>query len=131
MYWQHNVNFTTSSQKSISNSIVKYIYKNYKFKTKNRYKEILSAILNETIIISKNKKDSVYIKSHIQKNTTNSKSIKLISKEKVGVNYVYLFEEVDFKVNVKSKEKSDKTVQELDREKLDAKFSKKKKEKLN
>ena len=101
-----NVNFTTSSQKSISNSIVKYIYKNYKFKTRNRYKEILSAILNETIIISKNKKDSVYIKSHIQKNTTNSKSIKLISKEKVGVNYVYLFEEVDFKVNVKSKYKN-------------------------
>ena len=101
-----NVNFTTSSQKSISNSIVKYIYKNYKFKTKNRYKEILSAILNETIIISKNKKDSVYIKSHIQKNTTNSKSIKLISKEKIGVNYVYLFEEVDVRVNGKSKYKN-------------------------
>ena len=31
----------------------------------------------------------------------------------------------------KSKEKSTKTIQELDREKLDAKFSKKKKEKLN
>ena len=34
-------------------------------------------------------------------------------------------------VKSKSKEKSTKTVQELDREKLDAKFSKKKKEKLN
>jgi small subunit ribosomal protein S2 len=31
----------------------------------------------------------------------------------------------------KVKEKSNKTVQELDREKLDAKFSKKEKEKLN
>ena len=49
-----NVNFTTSSQKSISNSIVKYIYKNYKFKTKNRYKEILSAIDNKTIITKNN-----------------------------------------------------------------------------
>ena len=34
-------------------------------------------------------------------------------------------------VKSKSKEKSNKTVQELDREKLDAKFSKKSKEKLN
>jgi small subunit ribosomal protein S2 len=33
--------------------------------------------------------------------------------------------------NFKAKEKSTKTVQELDREKLDAKFSKKEKEKLN
>ena len=33
--------------------------------------------------------------------------------------------------NIKLKEKSTKTVQELDREKLDAKFSKKEKEKLN
>ena len=33
--------------------------------------------------------------------------------------------------DVKIKEKSTKTVQELDREKLDAKFSKKEKEKLN
>jgi small subunit ribosomal protein S2 len=32
---------------------------------------------------------------------------------------------------VKSKEKSTKTIQELDREKLDTKFSQKKKEKLN
>ena len=32
---------------------------------------------------------------------------------------------------IKSKDKSSKTVQDLDREKLDAKFSKKKKEKLN
>lgn len=106
-----NVNFTTSSQKSISNSIVKYIYKNYKFKTKNRYKEILSAILNETIIISRDKKDSLYIKSHITKNSTNSKSIKLILKEKVGVHYIYLFEEVDIKVKRKCKNK-DKTKNE-------------------
>ena len=34
-------------------------------------------------------------------------------------------------IKVQSKEKSTKTVQELDREKLDAKFSKKDKEKLN
>ena len=34
-------------------------------------------------------------------------------------------------IKTKSKEKSTKTVQELDREKLDAKFLKKKKEKLN
>ena len=34
-------------------------------------------------------------------------------------------------IEVKSNEKSTKTVQELDREKLDAKFSKKKKETLN
>ena len=33
--------------------------------------------------------------------------------------------------DIKDKEKSTKTVQELDREKLDAKFSKKEKEKLN
>jgi small subunit ribosomal protein S2 len=33
--------------------------------------------------------------------------------------------------DIKAKEKSTKTVQEIDREKLDAKFSKKKKEKLN
>jgi small subunit ribosomal protein S2 len=33
--------------------------------------------------------------------------------------------------NVKVKEKSTKTIQELDREKLDAKFSNKEKEKLN
>ena len=33
--------------------------------------------------------------------------------------------------DVKTNEKSTKTVQELDREKLDAKFSKKEKEKLN
>jgi len=113
-----NVNFTTSSQKSISNSIVKYIYKNYKFKTKNRYKEILSAINNETIIISRDRKDSVYIKSHIQKNTTNSKSIKLISKEKIGVNYVYLFEEVDVRVKIKSKYKNSNKF----KSKLDCRF---------
>ena len=41
-------------------------------------------------------------------------------------------EKTDIKdVKVKSKEKPNKTVQELDREKLDIKFSKKEKEKLN
>ena len=58
------------------------------------------------------------IKETIQNAKKDSPSKK---EEKIEVN----------EVNVKSKEKSDKTVQELDREKLDAKFSKKKKEKLN
>jgi small subunit ribosomal protein S2 len=58
------------------------------------------------------------IKETIQNAKKDSPSKK---EEKIEVN----------EVNVKSKEKSAKTVQELDREKLDVKFSKKKKEKLN
>ena len=43
----------------------------------------------------------------------------------------HLTEEKPEVEDIKTKEKSTKTVQELDREKLDAKFSKKEKEKLN
>lgn len=79
------VNFTTSSQKSISNSIVKYLFKALSFKTKNRYKEILEMIEKGLIVISTHNILSL-------KKIRNDYKIKFVSKSKVGINNIYIFE---------------------------------------
>lgn len=78
------VNFITSSQKSISNSIVRYLFNNLSFKTKNRYKEILQMIQKGLIVISKYKINISKIKN---------KRVKF--KSKIEVNYVYVFEKTN------------------------------------
>jgi hypothetical protein len=78
------VNFITSSQKLISNSIVRYLFNNLSFKTKNRYKEILEMIQKGLIVISKDKIDISKIKN---------KRVKF--KSKIGVSYIYVFEKTN------------------------------------
>jgi hypothetical protein len=87
------VNFTTSSQKSISNSIVKYLFKTLTFKTKNRYKEILEMIDKGLIVISNKIVSIKKVKSEYKiKNRDKNNRIKFVSKSKVGINNIYIFE---------------------------------------
>ncbi|MBT5492053.1 MAG: hypothetical protein HN887_06875 [Campylobacteraceae bacterium] len=73
-YHFKDLKYITSSQKSISNTMVKYLFRTVKFKTKNnRYKEILNHISNGTIVIKDNKciiDDSIKLdtKNKIHKN---------------------------------------------------------------
>lgn len=77
------VNFITSSQKSISNCIVRYLFNNLEFKTKNRYKELLEMIDKGLLVISKDCVDISKIKD---------KRVKL--KTKIDSSYVYVFENI-------------------------------------
>jgi hypothetical protein len=86
------VNFITSSQKSISNCVVRYLFNNLEFKTKNRYKEILEMIQIGLIIISKDKVDISKIKN---------KRVKF--KSKIGVSYIYVFEKTNNNNNLNMK----------------------------
>ena len=107
------VNFITSSQKRVSNGVIKYLFKELKFKTKNRYKEILEMIDKELIVISKDHIVSFKkVRSEYKiKNRDKKTKIKFVSISKVGVNNIYIFEKKvrrkkirRFKRNVKRSE---------------------------
>ena len=88
------VNFITSSQKRLSNGVIKYLLKELKFKSKNRYKEILEMLDKKLIIISKNNVVSFKkVRSEYKvKNRDSKTKIKFVSIFKVGVNNIYIFE---------------------------------------
>ena len=95
------VNFITSSQKSISNSIVRYLFNNLEFKTKNRYKEILKMIQIGLIVISKDKVDISKLKNKYKaKNSNSNKELKVKSINKVDSKYIYIFEQIIVKNKV-------------------------------
>jgi hypothetical protein len=94
------INFTSSSHKSISNGVIKYLFKTLTFKTKNRYKEILFMIQKGLIVISNKLVNIKKFKSESKiKNRDKKNKIKFISISKIGIKLVYIYE---FKVRRKN-----------------------------
>lgn len=89
-----NIKYVTSSQKSISNKLVKFLFKILIFKTKNRYKEILDWITDGTICLLKNtnkiNEEKKFVKNHLKKHKFN-KTVKVVCQRKIGIYKLYLF----------------------------------------
>jgi len=93
-----NFRFFSSSRKSIPRNIILYLYKELKFKTKDKYEEILELIDKKQIIITTDKN----LKYKFSKTL-------LISEKLIGENYVFIFKKVvltyKIKVFVKNRKK--------------------------
>lgn len=88
-----DIKFITSSQKTISNKVVRFLLNQLTFKTKNKYKEILDLIQNGLICIlkniNKNKKEKSIVNTHLQRFKFNKKIG--VFKVEIGIYKIYLF----------------------------------------
>lgn len=89
-----DIKFITSSQKTISNKVIRFLLNKLTFKTKNKYKEILELIQNGLLSIFKDtknkKKDKNIINTHLKKYKFNKK-VTVLFNNTIGIYKIYLF----------------------------------------
>jgi len=81
-----NFRFFTSSRKSIPRKVILYLYRTLKFKTTNKYSEILNLIDKKLLLITTNE---INCSEYLQNRLLTIKSL-----NKIGNNYVYIFKNI-------------------------------------
>jgi len=98
-----NINYYSCSNKSVSNPVVKYLYRQLKFKTYNKYKEILEQIHQGLVVIFSNYNEKEKFNKNVDK-YQKKRNLLLQSSYKVGGKYVYIFSKyyiIDKYLNIK------------------------------